>query len=65
MGERKVKPVYPGDTLHVRGTALGKTPSHSKPDIGSFRTRTLVTNQDDLPVLSFTSIVLIPRRPPE
>ena len=61
---RWLKPVYPGDTLHVRGTILEKTPSRSKPEIGSFRTRTLVTNQDDVPVLSFTSIVLIRRRPP-
>ena len=60
---RWLKPVYPGDTLHVRGTILDKTPSRSKPEIGSFRTRTIVTNQDDVPVLTFTSIVLIRRRP--
>jgi acyl dehydratase len=60
---RWLKPVYPGDTLHVRGTILEKTPSRSKPDLGSFRTRTIVTNQDDVPVLTFTSIVLIRRRP--
>ena len=59
---RWLKPVYPGDTLHVRGTILDKTPSRSRPDMGSFRTRTIVTNQDDVPVLSFTSIVLIRRR---
>src|SRR3954464_7481939 len=40
------KPVYPGDTLHVRGEILEKTPSRSRPDMGSFRTRTTVTNQD-------------------
>ena len=39
------KPVYPGDTLHVRGQILEKTPSRSKPEIGSFRTETTVTNQ--------------------
>jgi acyl dehydratase len=60
---RWLKPVYPGDTLHVRGIILEKTPSRSKPDLGSFRTRTVVTNQDDVPVLTFTSIVLIRRRP--
>ena len=60
---RWLKPVYPGDTLHVRGTILEKTPSRSRPDLGSFRTRTVVTNQDDVPVLTFTSIVLIRRRP--
>jgi acyl dehydratase len=60
---RWLKPVYPGDTLHVRGEILEKTPSRSKPEIGSFRTKTTVTNQDDVPVLTFTSIVLIRRRP--
>jgi acyl dehydratase len=57
------KPVYPGDTLHVRGEILEKTPSRSRPDIGSFRTQTTVTNQDEVPVMTFTSIVLIRRRP--
>ena len=60
---RWLKPVYPGDTLHVRGKILDKTPSRSKPEIGSFRTETIVTNQDDVPVMRFTSIVLIRRRP--
>ena len=60
---RWLKPVYPGDTLHVRGKIVEKTPSRSKPEIGSFRTETTVTNQDDQPVMRFTSIVLIRRRP--
>jgi len=60
---RWTRPVYPGDTLHVRGTIVDKTPSRSRPDIGSFRTHTTVTNQDGVPVMSFTSIVLIRRRP--
>ena len=60
---RWLKPVYPGDTLHIRGKILEKTPSRSKPEIGSFRTQTTVTNQDNIPVLTFTSIVLIRRRP--
>ena len=57
------KPVYPGDTLHVRGEILEKTPSRSKPEIGSFRTRTTVTNQNGDTVMTFVSIVLIRRRP--
>jgi acyl dehydratase len=57
------KPVYPGDTLHVRGKILEKTPSRSRPEMGSFRTETIVTNQDGQPVLTFISIVLIRRRP--
>jgi acyl dehydratase len=60
---RWLKPVYPGDTLHVRGKIIDKTPSRSKPEIGTFRTQTTVTNQDDVPVMRFTSIVLIRRRP--
>jgi acyl dehydratase len=60
---RWLKPVYPGDTLHVRGKIVDKTPSRSRPDIGSFRTETTVTNQHDIPVMRFTSIVLIQRRP--
>lgn len=56
------KPVYPGDTLHVHGRIVGKTPSRSRPEMGSFRTAMTVTNQDDQPVLTFTSIVLIRRR---
>jgi acyl dehydratase len=59
---RWTKPVYPGDTLHVRGKIVEKTPSRSKPHLGSFRTFTTVTNQDGATVMSFTSIVLIKRR---
>ena len=62
---RWLKPVYPGDTLSVTGRILDKTPSRSKPDLGSFRTQTLVANQHDVPVMRFTSIVLIRRRPAE
>ena len=60
---RWLKPVYPGDTLHVRGKIIETRPSRSKPEIGSFRTETIVTNQDDDPVMRFTSIVLMRRRP--
>jgi len=56
------KPVYPGDTLHVRGKILETTPSRSRPDMGSFRTQTTVTNQDGDVVMTFISIVLIRRR---
>jgi acyl dehydratase len=57
------KPVYPGDTLYVRGEILEKTPSRSRPELGSFRTQTTVTNQDGETVMTFVSIVLIRRRP--
>jgi acyl dehydratase len=60
---RWLKPVYPGDTLHVRGRILEKTPSRSRPDMGSFRTETVVTNQDGVAVMRYTSIALMRRRP--
>ena len=60
---RWLKPVYPGDTLHVNGEIIEKTPSRSRPEMGSFRSHMMVTNQDGAPVMRFTSIVLIRRRP--
>jgi acyl dehydratase len=57
------RPVYPGDTLHVRSTIVDKAPSRSKPEMGSFRSAMIVTNQDGQDVMTFTSIVLIRRRP--
>jgi acyl dehydratase len=49
--------------LHVRGQILEKTPSRSRPEMGSFRTQTIVTNQNGETVMTFVSIVLIRRRP--
>lgn len=59
------RPVYPGDTLHVTGRIIEKTPSRSRPEMGSFRTETTVRNQHSEVVMTFTSIVLIRRRPDE
>ena len=60
---RWLKPVYPGDRLTVRGSIVEKIPSRSKPHIGVIRTKTIVTNQDGVDVMSFTSIVMMQRRP--
>jgi acyl dehydratase len=60
---RWLKPVFPGDTLHVSSTVTEVRPSRSKPAIGSFRSDTIVTNQEKDAVLTFTSIVLMRRRP--
>ena len=60
---RWLKPVYPGDTLRCETEIVEVTPSRSKPDIGSFRSNVTTFNQHDEPVLRFTSIVLIRRRP--
>ena len=47
----------------MRGRITDTTPSRSRPDMGSFRTETTVTNQDGEVVMTFQSIVLIRRRP--
>lgn len=60
---RWLRPVYPGDRLTVRGTIVEKTPSRSKPHIGVIRTETTVTNQDEVAVMRYTSIVMMLRRP--
>ena len=60
---RWLRPVFPGDRLAMRGRILDKTPSRSKPALGSFRAQNSVFNQDGSEVLRFISIVLIARRP--
>ena len=60
---RWLKPVYPGDTISVATTVIEVTPSRSKPNIGSVRSEIAVSNQAGEPVMSFTSIFLMQRRP--
>lgn len=60
---RWLKPVYPGDTLRAESEVIEKSPSRSRPDMGSFRGRTTVFNQHDEPVMRLTSIGLVRRRP--
>lgn len=60
---RWLKPVYPGDILRCESEILDKTPSRSRPDMGSYRARATVLNQDDVAVLEFISIGLIRKRP--
>ena len=60
---RWLKPVYPGDRITVHGKIVEATPSRSKPDIGVIKSENTITNQDDVPVMRFTSIVLMRRRP--
>ena len=59
---RWLRPVYPGDTLRVETTLLDKTPSRSRPEMGSFRSEVKVFNQDDVLVATMKSIGLIRRR---
>lgn len=60
---RWLKPVYPGDTLRCETQLVEKTPSRSRPEMGSFRSRLTVYNQDDVAVMKFVSIGLIRTRP--
>uniref|UniRef100_UPI0035CBACCB MaoC family dehydratase n=1 Tax=uncultured Sphingomonas sp. TaxID=158754 RepID=UPI0035CBACCB len=60
---RWLKPVYPGDTLRCETEILDKRVSVSRPEMGSYRSKMTVLNQDDVAVLSFTSIGLIRTRP--
>ena len=60
---RWLKPVFPGDTLRGETEIVDVKPSRSTPEIGSYRSQVSVFNQHDEPVLRFTSIVLIARRP--
>ncbi len=59
---RWLRPVYPGDTLRVETTLIDKTPSRSRPEMGSFRSQVKVFNQDDVLVAAMKSIGLIRRR---
>ena len=59
------KPVYPGDTLRVETEVIEKRRSKSRPDMGLFKSRCQVFNQDDVVVLDMVSNGLIRVRDPE
>lgn len=60
---RWLKPVYPGDTLRCETEVIDKRASQSRPEMGSYRSRMKVINQDDVVVMTFISIGLIRTRP--
>lgn len=59
---RWLKPVYPGDTLRVETRLIDKTPSRSRPEMGSFRSEVKVFNQNHVLVATMKSIGLIRTR---
>ena len=61
---RWLKPVHPGDVLSVETRVLDKRASTRRPEMGSYRSELTVFNQEGTAVLTFTSTVLIRRRPP-
>lgn len=60
---RWLKPVYPGDTLRCETEILDKRVSRSRPEMGSYRSKMAVLNQDDVVVMTFVSTGLIRTRP--
>ena len=56
---RWLRPVRPGDTLHLRATVLETKRSSSKPDRGMVRTLTEVLNQNGEVVMSVKAMTLI------
>jgi acyl dehydratase len=62
---RWLKPVYPGDTLRIESEILSKRRSQSRPDMGMFKGRTTVFNQDDVAVMSMVSNGMIRVRNPD
>lgn len=59
-----LKPVRPGDTIRARMTCTEKTPSRSRPGIGSGRFLIEAFNQKDELVMRYTSIGIMRFRNP-
>jgi acyl dehydratase len=57
-----LKPVYPGDVLHLRVEVLEARPMTSRPSVGLVRSRTTVLNQNDDAVLSMEGVGMLRRR---
>jgi len=59
---RWLKPVRPGDTLHLEGEVVELVPSKSKPQ-GIARVKYTVYNQHGEAVYTFNPIAIVPRKP--
>jgi acyl dehydratase len=59
---RWTRPVYPGDTLHVRLEVLESRPLASRPGVGMIRSRWDVMNQADEIVLTMEGFGMFRRR---
>ena len=59
---RWMKPVRPGDTLHLEGEVVELNPSRTKPQ-GIVRVKWTLYNQDGEAVYTFNPIGIVPRRP--
>ncbi len=59
---RWLKPVRPGDTLHLEGEVVELVPSRSRPQ-GVVRIKWTAYNQNGEAVYTFNPIGIVPRRP--
>jgi acyl dehydratase len=59
---RWLKPVYPGDTLRCESEILSKRVSATRPEMGFFKSKLTVFNQDDTAVMSMISNGIIATR---
>lgn len=62
---RWLRPVRPGDELHVRARCTDKAPSRSRADRGRVRMFVEVLNQRDEVVMSVALMAIIARRHPD
>jgi len=62
---RWVAPVRPGDTIHSIVEVESLTPSKSKQDRGTVRLNFTTRNQNDEIVMTYTSIMILRKRPTE
>lgn len=61
---RWLRPVYPGDVLRCETEVTEKRRSRSRPEIGLFKSRCAVFNQDNVKVMEMVSNGLIAVRDP-
>jgi acyl dehydratase len=59
-----LKPVYPGDTLHLQQVVLESRPLRSRPDVGLVRSRWEMSNQRGEPVMQMEGYGMFRRRHP-
>jgi acyl dehydratase len=57
------RPVRPGDVLTVTREVVGAERSKSRPQVGTLRTKVIVTNQEGEVVLTMVSLGQVPSRP--
>jgi acyl dehydratase len=60
---RWLRPVRPGDELHVVCEVLETRPSRSRPELGLLKLKTTTLNQSDEPVQVIVGTLLVQRRP--